>query len=194
MGLFLLYVLSSVVCNTGKAWLPGHPLRYCLSWADSAVLGSLQTAAAGLAAFVGKGDAWFSKARAWHQQKPGMGRQSSVLNGSVPTAAQNQSLPEHNYLLTLRCSLHWFCASQPFTEKGSLTAFISLDQQILALPVDLPVFRKLTTSQELQSFSGGFCHTNEFSCCKLLFAFLWQVFWSAVHTARSCFLMSACKS
>jgi len=68
-------------------------------------------------------------------------------NGLVPTAVQNQLLPQHNHLLIPKHSLHWLCTCQPSPGKCILNAFLSPDR----FQVDLSVFRRLTTSQNYRA-------------------------------------------
>lgn len=104
-----------------------------------------------------------------------MGKQPAALvSGLVPTAVQDQFLPEHNYLLIPRRSLHWLRACQPAPEKCILSALLSPASQISTAVVDLPVFRDqyLRTAGLL----GGFFHGASSSagkrfCVPRVFAF-----------------------
>lgn len=101
---------------------------------------------------------------------------------------QNQLLPEHNDLLIPKHS-----PSLSGLSRKAYFECISLPREISISVVDLPVFRKLITSQNYRASLEFFPSQQSVLLQASCFAFLWQVFRSTMHRARSCLLRSACK-
>lgn len=155
-------MLSSIVCDTGKAWLPGRTPKVLSEGSrfDQAERRAAQRYSLRISANCGS---WFGRIcgeklsfrclALWCLALVSRGARCVVMGRRwfVPTAVQNQLLPEHNYLLTPKHSLPQLCTCQPSPEKCILNAFLFPDRQMSISVVDLPVFRKSTTSQNYRA-------------------------------------------